>query len=314
MIMKARLYDPRLDMFIAEMREAFEPFKAMFEQPVAITTQQDALRVREVVRQSAISMARPTAANAEERIIAGPAGDLRLRIIAPPRTPRCIAIDVHGGAFYMGEPAQNDGFNARLAAELSAVTVSVDYRLAPENPYPAGVDDCEAAILWVLRNARREWGVERLILLGQSAGSTLAVAALLRLRDKGLAEFFIGASLYYGTYDLTGTPSQIAQDRVAVREIYLHPVPPAERKKPDISPLYGDLKSLPPALFTVGTEDYVFDDSLFMHMRWIAAGNESELAIYPGCGHAFNLIPATLGQMADDRAVAWIAERIAGAG
>jgi acetyl esterase/lipase len=74
-----------------------------------------------------------------------------------------------------------------------------------------------------------------------------------------------------------------------------------DRRVPDISPLYADLKGLCPALFTVGTKDALLDDTLFMHARWVAAGNEAELAIYPGGAHGFTLFPNGLADKAAER-------------
>jgi len=71
-----------------------------------------------------------------------------------------------------------------------------------------------------------------------------------------------------------------------------------DRRVPDISPLYADLKNLCPALFTVGTKDALLDDTLFMHARWVAAGNEAELAVYPGGAHGFTLFPSDLSRSA----------------
>ena len=68
-----------------------------------------------------------------------------------------------------------------------------------------------------------------------------------------------------------------------------------DRHAPDVSPLFADLKGMPPALFTVGTRDALLDDSLFMHARWIAAGNRADLAVYPGGAHGFTLLPFALG-------------------
>jgi acetyl esterase/lipase len=75
---------------------------------------------------------------------------------------------------------------------------------------------------------------------------------------------------------------------------------------PDISPLYADLRNLCPALFTVGTKDALLDDTLFMHARWVAAGNEADLAIYPGGAHGFTLFQNDLSRLATDRMDAFL--------
>jgi acetyl esterase/lipase len=80
-----------------------------------------------------------------------------------------------------------------------------------------------------------------------------------------------------------------------------------------ISPLYADLKGMPPALFTIGTRDALLDDSLFMYARWIAAGNQAELAIYPGGAHGFTAFPYTLGKEAHARMDDFLARASAGA-
>jgi acetyl esterase len=82
-------------------------------------------------------------------------------------------------------------------------------------------------------------------------------------------------------------------------------------RDPDISPLYADLKGLPPALFSVGTSDALLDDSLFMYARYIAAGNRAELAIYPGGAHAFNVFPIAIAQQANARMDAFLARETA---
>jgi acetyl esterase len=79
-----------------------------------------------------------------------------------------------------------------------------------------------------------------------------------------------------------------------------------DRRVPDISPLYGDLNGLCPALFTVGTKDALLDDTLFMHARWVAAGNPAELAIYPGGPHGFTLFPSALAKSATERMDAFL--------
>jgi acetyl esterase len=91
-------------------------------------------------------------------------------------------------------------------------------------------------------------------------------------------------------------------------EAYLSNVKVENWRDPDISPLYGDLRGLPPALFTIGTCDALLDDSLFMYTRWIAAGNQAELAVYPGGAHGFNAFPFALAEQANARIDAFLAK------
>ena len=87
-------------------------------------------------------------------------------------------------------------------------------------------------------------------------------------------------------------------------------IPDQDPIDPDVSPLHAHLHDMPPALFTVGTYDPLLDDSLFMHARWLAAGNESELAVYPGGPHGFDAAPIPIGQQARERVRAFIGARL----
>ncbi len=254
-----------------------------------------------------------TVAEARERTIPGPAGELRLRVLVP-EAVRGAYLHLHGGGWTLGAAKQSDVRNWALARHCSLAVVSVDYRLAPEHPFPAGPDDCEAAALWLVRNAAAEFGTTRLWIGGESAGAHLAASTLLRLRDRHSLRPFAGANLVYGAYDLSMTPSQ---QRWGARDLVLSTpiiewfsdffVPDrARRRDPDVSPLYADLTGLPPALFTVGTLDPLLDDSLFMHARWLAAGNRAELAVYPGGIHGFDAFPTALSRVARARIDAFL--------
>ena len=138
---------------------------------------------------------------------------------------------------------------------------------------------------------------------GESAGGHLSAVTLLRLRDRhGITDAFAAANLVFGAFDLTGTPSRLRWDdnRPLVltnsgmtwfTECFLPGLDDAGRTDPDISPLYADLRGMPPALFTIGTADPLLDDSLFMAARWQAAGNATELRVYEEGCHAFTAFP-----------------------
>jgi acetyl esterase/lipase len=166
------------------------------------------------------------------------------------------------------------------------------------------------------QNALSEFGTDRLVIGGESAGANLSAVTLLRMRDRHDFNGFCAAVLTYGGFDLSMTPSaRNWGDRPLIlttpliewfHECY------ASRDKltdPDVSPLYAELADMPTALFTIGTLDPLLDDSLFMYARWMAAGNQAELAVYPGGIHAFNAFPLK----AADRANQKIAEFISGA-
>lgn len=250
------------------------------------------------------------------RTIAIPGRDgneIPLRVIAPDQA-RGVYLHIHGGGWVLGAADLQDTMLAQLADNTGLAVVSVEYRLAPEDPYPAGPDDCEAAAAWLVANARTEFGSDLLTIGGESAGGHLAAVTLLRLRDRYGYTGFRGANLVYGAFDLSMTPSQRAfgNRRLVLRtldmqQFYNAFLPTVEdRRVPDISPLYGDLRKLCPALFSVGTADALLDDTLFMHARWIAAGNEADLAIYPGGAHGFTLFPNRLAEEAAARSEAFL--------
>jgi len=248
------------------------------------------------------------------RTIPGPGGhDIPLRIIAP-ATPRGVYLHIHGGGWVLGGADMQDPMLERLADATNLAVVSVEYRLAPEHPYPAGPDDCEAAAAWLACNARTEFGTDALTVGGESSGGHLAAVTVIRLRDRHGYTGFRGANLVYGAFDLSLTPSQrrFGETRLVLRtsdivqfaNAFLPNIP--DRRDPDISPLFADLKGLCPALLSVGTQDALLDDTLFMYARWIAAGNPAELAIFPGGAHGFTLFPNKLAEQAEARMMAFL--------
>jgi acetyl esterase/lipase len=220
-------------------------------------------------------------------------------------------VDIHGGGFYLGSAARGDARNRRLADALGVVVVSVDYRLAPEHPWPAAPDDCETAALWLLEQAEDRFGTARLAIGGASAGATLAMTTLLRLRDRGVAGAFAGAVLQFGTYDPSGrTPAgRVLADEFFVRAYAGHV---DDRTHPDISPLYGDLRDLPPALIVVGRLDLVLEDNLVMAARLSAAGGEVDVRVYPESPHGFTSLPTAMANAATTDIESWLADRLSG--
>jgi acetyl esterase len=232
-----------------------------------------------------------------------------VRILAPEcETVRGVYLDIHGGGFYLGWAARGDARNRRLADALGIAVVSVDYRLAPEHPWPAAPDDCETAALWLLDQAEARFGTTRMAIGGASAGATLAMTTLLRLRDRGLAEPFVGAVLQFGTYDLSG---QSPAGRMLADEFFIKAYAGhvADRTDPDISPFFGDLRGLPPALLVVGSLDIVLEQSLVMAARMSAAGGEVDLRVYPESPHGFTSFPTAMAGAAIGDIESWLAGR-----
>lgn len=239
------------------------------------------------------------------------AGTLLLRVLRPPGPPRGLYLHLHGGGWTLGAHDLQDPALAALARATDLVVASVDYRLAPEHPFPAGPDDCEDAARWLLAHGPAALDAPPVFTLGgESAGAHLAVLTLLRLRDRGdLARRFAAANLVFGAYDLSLTPSQRAwgeRNLVLSRpliEYFGGAFVPGhsleQRRVPEISPLYADLRDLVPALFSVGTLDPLLDDSLFMASRWQLAGNPAELRVWPDAVHGFNAYPIALARLAD---------------
>jgi acetyl esterase len=240
-----------------------------------------------------------------------------LRVIAPDR-PSGVYLHIHGGGMVLGAFDLQDQLLERIVQNTNLACASVEYRLAPENPYPAAWDDCESAAAWLVKNAEAEFGTNVIAIGGESAGATLSAATVLRMRDRHGYTGFRAANLAYGNFDSSMTPSQmLAPDRgilvgkLSIRKFCEAYLPKGvDPRNPDVSALYADLKNMPRAIFTVGTIDPLLDDTLFMYARWIAAGNEAELAIYPGAPHAFNSFPLPQGAEANARIDAFLRQAI----
>ena len=244
-----------------------------------------------------------------EQIVDASRRTIALRICMPKNTHvHGVYLDIPGGGFYLGSTAGGDARNAALAESLGIAVVSVDYRLAPENPWPAAPDDCEAAARWIIDHAEARFGTTNLAIGGASAGATLAMTTLLRLRDNGHANAFAGAVLQFGTYDLSGqTPAgRLIADEYFLTAYLGHL---ADRTVPDVSPIFGDLRGLPPTLLIVGALDVLLEDNLAMAARLTAAGGDVDLRIYPASPHGFTGHPTSMAKAALRDRDSWLTER-----
>lgn len=190
----------------------------------------------------------------------------------------------------------------RIANSTDLLCISVGYRLAPENPFPAGPEDCIDAASWLISNSFSTFGAELCFIGGESAGAHLSVLTAIHLRRSAqFADFNLkGLFLHFGVYDLSGLPQfynfapsrplLIALDSIQPQIAAFCPgLTSSQLKDPDISPLYEQLSelNLPPALFTCGTQDMLLDDTVFMCVKWMMAGAEAVVKIYPGASHAY---------------------------
>ncbi|MFB8137029.1 alpha/beta hydrolase [Streptomyces mirabilis] len=231
-------------------------------------------------------------------------GGVKVRVFVPDHADG-VYLHIHGGGWAFGSADGQDERLWRLAEQARLAVVSVEYRLAPEHPFPAGPDDCEAAARWLVKHAAAEFGTERLLIGGESAGAHLSVMTLLRLRDRhGITGAFRAAHLLFGPYDLSMTPSQrsfgprqLLSNTDAIRgsyELFTPGMGQEQRRAPEVSPLFANLTGLPPARIVVGTEDPLLDDSLFLAQRWQAAGAPVQLGVVAGAMHGFTLFPLTI--------------------
>ncbi|KAF4338316.1 lipase esterase [Fusarium beomiforme] len=229
---------------------------------------------------------------------------IEIRVIGPPGQSKGVFLHFHAGGWVIGSNASYDAYLTRISEASGLTVASVEYRLAPEHPFPAGRDDCvDAALFSLSKQGICDLGASLRVLGGESAGAWFAVAVALELRDTygiDLQSKIAAICAGYGIYDLTYTPSLLSQKRniVISKELMMKfaeaafgHIPFRDRKRPDVSLLYKDLSNLPPAHFLVGTIDPLLDDSIFMAAKWITVGSEAELEIIEGACHAFTLFP-----------------------
>ena len=271
----------------------------------------------QIMRQNLLSFEPEPSSMAVESTIPGPAGEIPVRMFVPDE-PKAMFLHIHGGGWILGRPHMSDPGNEDMAQRHRLAVLSVDYRLAPEHPYPAGPDDCEATAAWLLEHGPERWGTDKMFIGGESAGGHLAAATLLRVRDRlGAIDRVLGANLVFGWYDLRGTPSIFGNGGHTdmlnpsglqfMIESFTPDMSDAERRDPDVSPLFADLSGLPSCLISVGTYDHLLDDSLFLATRLAAAESPVELAVYPDSPHGFMALPSEMTKTHAARLNTWIA-------
>lgn len=253
--------------------------------------------------------------------IPGPDGALGARLLEPPGPARALVVDLHGGGWVVGSAALNDRLTGHLA-EAGFAVASIDYRLLDEVRgvwLPDAVADCVAALRWALGEGVRQFSTDRVFVIGESAGAHLAALAMMALRDGGAVGLPAGCIFVQGVFDLSGTPSA----RSAGPETLLFDGPNLERdlgrltpdrdaaarQEPDISPLYADLKGMPPALFVLGEIDPFQDDSRLMAARWAEVASSTRLDV-PEAPHGFQHFGAPTAALAQAFIRDWITAQL----
>ena len=228
-----------------------------------------------------------------------------------------VILYFHGGVYVIGSAATSVPLVSDLARRTGAKAVTVDYRLAPEHPYPAALEDAQAAYQGLLEQGI---GPGQIALAGESAGGGLAVATLLALRDAGTplpsCAFLMSP---YADLTLSGDTllARQAVDPILTPDGLRLRVPDylagADASDPHISPVFGDLRGLPPLLIQVGSHEILLSDALRLAARAATADVAITLEVTPGVPHVFQGFAAVLdeGDAALERASAFLLTQLA---
>jgi monoterpene epsilon-lactone hydrolase len=221
----------------------------------------------------------------------------------------------HGGYYQRGSPATHQELAARIARAASARALAIDYRLAPEHPHPAAVDDAVTAYSWLLGQGPSP---EEVALAGDSAGGGLTMAALVAMRDRSVP-LPAAVAVLSPWVDLALTGESIAErqavdpvlDLATKRQAVANYLDGGDPKAPLASPLYADLSGLPPLLIQVGTDEILYDDSKRLAAAAEQAGVEVTLEVGEGMIHVFQFVAVVPeAQAATDRIGRFFAERL----
>jgi acetyl esterase len=262
-----------------------------------------AISVREARAQmevGAVMLGRPPkVGRIEDQTFPGLAGPVRLRVTAPAGPgPFPALVFFHGGGFVVGSLSSHDHLCRAITNAAGIAVVSVDYRLAPEHPFPAAPDDAYAAVAWLADRAHGEaLGIDatRLAVGGDSAGGNLSAVVARRARDRGGPRLLLQLLIYPVTDADLDTPSYRENadgyllSRAAMQWYWEQYVPQADRRAdPDAAPLRAaDLSGLPPALVVTAEHDVLRDEGEAYARKLADAGVPTRLRRYPGMIHGF---------------------------
>lgn len=228
-------------------------------------------------------------------------------IVAPGAENDRVILYLHGGGYVMGSINTHRAMISRISRAAKARALALDYRLAPENPFPAAVEDATAAYRWLLAQGYKP---NKIAIAGDSAGGGLTLATLLKLRDDK-AELPACAIPISAWTDMEGTGASVKTRAAAdpmvgsssLSGMAKHYVGNADPKNPLLSPLHGDYKGIPPLLMQVGDAEILLDDTTRIAEKAKAAGVKVDLEVWPEMVHVWHVYAKMLpeGQQAIDR-------------
>ena len=240
----------------------------------------------------------------EDHLVPGPPGapEVKVRVYTPvgAQGPVPALYYIHGGGMVIGSIETEDAIARKLCAAVGCAAVSVDYRLAPEHPHPAPVEDCYAGLVWTAQNAP-DLGIDpaRIAVYGGSAGGGLAAAVALLARDRGGPALAYQMLLYPMVDDRSDTPSCQEIDDIGVWDGWANAegwdALLGDRRASGSVDLYAaaaradDLTGLPPTWIDVGELDALRDESVLYALRLMRAGVPTDLHVYPGAFHAWEV-------------------------
>ena len=241
-------------------------------------------------------------------------------VVADGADPDRRMLYVHGGGYVFMSAATHRNLTSRISQAAGIAVLSLDYRLAPEHPFPAAVDDSAAALAWMSQNGPNGPGAGSATLVaGDSAGGGLAIATLLKTRDDGgrMADATVTLSAFTDM-TLAGASMETEKDndvmvtREVLQRMIRETLPGGEVKHPLISPIFADLSGLPPMYMVVGGAETLRDDTTRLADLARTAGVDVAVDIYPGLMHIFPLFAAMLpeGREAIDKIAAFIAAKV----
>jgi len=291
----------RRDLIDPESREPLDQLLAVM--PGGFNAIPDIVARREAAAQMLAAIEVPPNPNVthEDRTVPGPEGapDISVRIYRPVNASGTLpgVYFIHGGGMILGNVEGESAVAEQVSEQVGAVVVSVEYRLAPEDPHPAQAEDCYAGLVWMARNAAElGFDPDRLAVYGGSAGGGLTIATVLLARDRGYPAIRFQMPIYpmidhtnetASSHEITDIGVWDRKANIEAWDWYLGGGKPDQYAAPTLA---EDLSGLPPAFIDVGTVDLFRDEDIAFANRLMQAGVPCELHVNPGAYHASEVL------------------------